>query len=68
MNEIKEMPASGQFVAIWIYNGRIWSETCMYKGESLYAYSQAEDDFTECRPPTFRYQCDTGTEARYYTA
>ena len=28
MNTTKVMPTEGQFVAVWEYNGEMWSDTC----------------------------------------
>lgn len=27
MKHVNEMPKSGQFVVVWVYNGKLWSET-----------------------------------------
>jgi len=37
MKEIKEMPTDQQFVAIWVFNGKLWCDTVKY--------SEDEEDF-----------------------
>jgi len=39
-------PIAGQFVVIWEYDHKIWSGIYMRIGNSLYTYSQSDNDFT----------------------
>lgn len=55
MIEVLEAPKSGQFVAMWTYNGKIWSGTYQYINGELYKYDDECDEFKEtyddlCRP------------------
>ena len=44
MKFTKTMPKTGQFIAVWEYNGVLWSETIKYKNlGSLYYYNTYED-------------------------
>jgi hypothetical protein len=46
MKEVPEMPTSGQFVTVWIYNGKVWSGTYRWRGENLFQYEEKTDGFT----------------------
>lgn len=43
MKQVDEMPKQGQFVAVWEYNGKMWSETYKWENEILYIYSSSKD-------------------------
>lgn len=45
MKQVSEMPTSGRFVAVWVYNNKIWSS--VYKCESgcLNLYSPVDVDY-----------------------
>jgi len=45
MKQVDEMPTSGQFVAVWEYDGVIWSEVYINQGEYIDIYSADDDDF-----------------------
>lgn len=45
MNEVSEMPKEGQFVAVWIYRGKIWSDTFRWKLGNLYYFENDHDSF-----------------------
>lgn len=32
MKHVNEMPKNGQFVVIWVYDGKLWSETWRWNG------------------------------------
>ena len=42
MKQVDEMPTSGQFVAVWSYGEKIWSEVYMWKDGDIYAYGNNE--------------------------
>lgn len=50
MREVDSQPTSGQFVAVWAYNGEVWS--CVYKADStgLVEYNSETDEFFACPP------------------
>ena len=53
MKQISVMPTEGQFVAIWEYDGEIWSGTYKYNKGRLMVYincecEQCEGHFDEC--------------------
>ena len=35
---VKEMPTSGQFVAVWEYGGNVWSDTFCWEDYNLLCY------------------------------
>ena len=45
MKQVKEMPHDGQFVAIWEYNGKLWSSVHKWEDGVLLAYSAGCDEF-----------------------
>lgn len=45
MNIVDEMPEEGQFVAVWEYNGEIWSDTFSIIDGELMKFSDDRDDF-----------------------
>lgn len=45
MKQISEMPTSGQFVAVWMYNNKIWSSVYKYESGCLNLYSPVDVDF-----------------------
>ena len=45
MKQVKEMPTSGQFVAVWEYNGNIWSGVYINQGRWIDVYLIEKDDF-----------------------
>lgn len=46
MKELKEMPTNGQFVAIYTYNGEIWSGSYLWDDEGLITeYCLHENEF-----------------------
>lgn len=46
MKEVNEMPTEGQFVAVYTYNGKIWSGTYLWDDEGLAKeYCIYEDGF-----------------------
>lgn len=38
------IPSSGQFIAIWKYNGKIWSSVYRWENNSLYLVEHGGDD------------------------
>lgn len=40
---LTEMPKSGQFVAIWDYNGLPWASVYRWKGNTLLCYDEDSD-------------------------
>lgn len=39
---VKEMPTTGQFVAVWTGENGIWSDTYKWEGSTLYEWSLQE--------------------------
>ena len=39
---VNEMPKSGQFVAVWKFKGRIWSDTYKWEDGILYEWSERD--------------------------
>lgn len=44
---VQTMPSSGQFVAVWVYSGLIWSRVLKYVDGVLCEYSTEEDDWVQ---------------------
>lgn len=43
---VDERPTTGQFVAIWMHNGKPWSDTFMYDDFNLlHVFDSAQDEF-----------------------
>ena len=49
MKEVKEMPKDQQFVAMWEYNGKIWSDTVCwsYEEEDFLVWSNVDEFYKE---------------------
>ena len=45
MRELSEMPEEGQFVAVWEYNGKIWSDTYYWEDDKLLCFSNESEEF-----------------------
>ena len=45
LKHTKEMPEEGQFVAIYIYNNLLWSDTLRWYAGKLQEYREKEDDW-----------------------
>lgn len=67
MNVIKEVskqPETGQFIAMWVYNNKIWSST-YYQPDNdctLLEYNEQSDSFVEAVSNTMLYS----TTAKYF--
>ena len=47
IKQVSQMPTEGQFVAVWIYDGAIWSDTLKYVDGVLHCFSDELNDFAE---------------------
>lgn len=47
MKQVNEMPTEGQFVAMWEYNNKIWSDTFRWVDGSLKISSKDGEDWYE---------------------
>ena len=47
MKEVQDLPEEGQFVVVWEYNNKIWSDTFKREGEIILNYNGVEDKFEE---------------------
>lgn len=46
--EVVSLPKVGQFVAVWVYNNRVWSSTFRWSEHgTLERYNEEEDRFEE---------------------
>lgn len=45
MKQVDEMPTSGQFVAVWQYDGDIYCDTLKYDLDVIYSYQENENDY-----------------------
>lgn len=41
----KRMPTKGQFIAIWSYNGEVWSRTCKVVKGGISVYDEEDDSW-----------------------
>ena len=67
MNEVSEMPQEGQFVAIWIYRGEIWSDTFKWKSGKLYYFENADDCFRSYWTDQSQPWRDPKNKPRFFT-
>jgi hypothetical protein len=61
----KEMPTTGQFVAMWVYNGRIWSETCLWDNGVLKHLDRKLDKFVT-EKPVLNFDPEDNIQPTYY--
>lgn len=47
INQTTQMPTEGQFIAIWEYDGKLWSNTCKAIRNEVFIYSNYLDNFYE---------------------
>lgn len=45
MKQVIEMPTSGQFVAVWVFNKAIWSGVYSYECGYINVYSALDDEW-----------------------
>lgn len=51
MKQVKDMPLSGNFVAVWFHAGQVWSSSFHIDSEGYYtAYNEEEDRFYDHTP------------------
>jgi hypothetical protein len=53
------MPKSGQFVAIWVYDGKVWSGTYKWVKGKILRYCREADEFlsTATEVPFSSFEC-----------
>lgn len=44
MKIVTEMPTSGNFVVVWEYNGKIWSDSFLFMGNELHIYQKLDEE------------------------
>lgn len=59
MNNV--MPKCGQFVAVWMYNGKVWSDTFKFENGSLRVYREDDDEFDDTDFDMFPFLNDENT-------
>ena len=65
MKQVDEMPTSGQFVAVWEYNGNIWSGVYINQGEWIDVYLIEDDDFERNNAETVKNHLEKQS-AKYF--
>lgn len=62
LKQTKEQPTSGQFIAVWEHNGKLWCETQMVEDGCLYGYDNTKGGW-------FNYPINTtdGLDISYFT-
>lgn len=68
MNEVSEMPKEGQFVAVWIYRGKIWSDIFKWKDGKLYYFDNEHDEFCSHWTEKSHTWGDHQKKPRFFTA
>ena len=67
MKQVDKMPTSGQFVAVWQYNGNIWSGVYINRGEWIDVYLIENDDFERNNAETVKNHLEKQS-AKYFVA
>ena len=63
MRLLKKEPESGQFVAIWVFNGTVWSGVFRRDNKVVEWYNPASDEFEDGQyGPVYSY---IGAEVRF---
>ena len=52
MKQVSEMPTSGQFVAVWEWNGAPWSAAYKWESGQLNVYSIFDDTMEKVEHPS----------------
>ena len=52
MKQVSEMPTSGQFVAVWVWNNQPWSSAYRWESGRLNVYSIFDDTMEEVEHPS----------------
>lgn len=39
------MPKSGQFIAVWVYDGQLWASTCKSRPDGVYTYDESTNEW-----------------------
>lgn len=47
MTQVDEMPISGQFVAVWVYGGKVWSDAYRWGEEGLERYMSLPEELAD---------------------
>ena len=68
MNEVSEMPKEGQFVAVWIYRGKIWSDTFRWKSGKLFKFENDQDEFFPVWTSEMKPWLNPDNKPRFFTA
>ena len=68
MKQVSEMPTSGQFVAVWEWNGAPWSAAYKWESGCLKIYSTFDDEWEKVKHPTSLKNHLSINDASYYVA
>lgn len=55
MKIVNEEPTSGQFVAVWEYGGKIWSDVLLNENDKCKRYREGADTFEDYEKYLFKY-------------
>lgn len=68
MKEVEEMPKDGQFVVVFVFEGRVWSHTFRYENGVLMEYIEAKDGDSgfELASPLNNYGFLTAAERKFF--
>lgn len=62
MKQVSSKPTTGQFVALWVHEGKIWCDTYRHDGDTLLMYRSENDSWEEASFPVH-----TTGDIAYYT-
>lgn len=63
--QTEKMPESGQFAALWVYNGQIWSRSLKWEGDNLVIFDIFENKWRDHQPALWFYPED-GIKPTFY--
>lgn len=67
MCKVDDCPETGQFVVVWVHNGRVWSRTYQRDGAKLEVYNEDGNAFTNCIDDKFPID-DDAVQKMYFVA
>jgi len=58
MKFTKQLPTKGNFVAVWEYKDKVWSDTFLYKGEEVLIWNEEFSRWSDDKwEPWNQYTC-----------
>lgn len=63
----ENMPESGQFHAIWVYNNQVWGASFKKEGDRWTRYDESEGEMVPIRHPRDHIPFDHVTDVQFIT-